>query len=716
MAKLTIGNQTVTVGDEFLRMSPEQQQATVDEIAASLGAQPQEDAFAAASRMSQFGPGMDTAAPPLPVQQPGRPDILGSTAATLGGIVNSIPILGPMSQAVSDNLVGVGAQLTGGDYGEARDAAIKRRQELAAANPIANIAGNVGGAIGSFGVMGATQQGANALGMAGPTMGRIVNSGLSTLGLTAADNMVRGQAPTEALGNAIAPSGIAAAIPAVGAGASAVARAVGEKVSPIVQSVTDPVMEAARRVGVAVGRDVSANPNAVMSAADEAVARQSGLPLINIDRGGETTRALARSVANQSPEARAAIQRTVEDRFTSQAPRAVNFIKQLTGGNVDDLAFQTNLQQAARLANAPAYKAAYEAPQARAVWTPEIRNLMQADPFRTAIQQAESTAKNSAAVTGGKAVINPFVFLDDGSVTLRTMPDGSRALPNLQFWDVVQRNLRRQSEMAARQGDNLLASQIGDMRRQLNTVLDTAVPQFQQARQGAAMFFGADDALGAGKVFANQPRAIPEAQQAYKAFNDAEKRAFATGYASELIDKIKASGDRRNIIQQMFGSPAAREMNELVFGPAKAQQLEAFVKVEALADQLRGAMGNSTTARQLMELGIGGGAGFALSGDWMGALTGAALAKGGRYLGEKVDAKVMQEVAKLLTSDSPEALQKAVYNAALSPKWMAALDQISATLAPVSRGLAQQANGSEMTNNNAQPLRITVNGAGSYGN
>jgi hypothetical protein len=717
MAKLTIGNQTVTVGDEFLRMSPEQQQATVDEIAASIGVSaPQEDPLAAASRMSQFGPGTDTAAPALPVQQPGRPDILGSTAATLGGIVNSIPILGPMSQAVSDNLVGVGAQLTGGDYEEARNAAIKRRQELAAANPIANIAGNVGGAIGSFGALGATQQGAQALGMTGPTVQRIVNSGLSTLGLTTADNMVRGQAPTEALGNAVLPTGIAAAIPAVGAGTRAVAQAVGERVAPIMQSVTDPVSEAARRVGVAVTRDVAANPQAVMSAADEAVARQSGLPLVNIDRGGETTRALARSVANQSPEARAAIQRTVEDRFTTQAPRAIDFIKRLVGGNVDDIAFQSGLQQAARRANDPAYKAAYNAPQARAVWTPEIRNLMQADPFRTAIQQAESTAKNAAAVTGGKSVINPFVFLDDGSVTLRTMPDGSRALPNLQFWDVVQRNLRRQSEVAARQGDNLLASQIGDMRRQLNMALDTAVPQFQQARQGAAMFFGAEDALDAGKVFANQPRAIPEARQAYNAFNEAEKQAFATGYASEIIDKVKAASDRRNIIQQMFGSPAAREMNELVFGRAKAQQLEAFVKVEALADQLRGAMGNSTTARQLMELGIGGGAGFALSGDWMGALTGAALAKGGRYLGEKVDAKVMQEVAKLLTTDNPQALQKAVYNASLSPKWMAALDQLSDMLAPVSRGLAQQTSGNEVTNNNAQPLRITVNGAGSYGN
>jgi hypothetical protein len=653
-----------------------------------------EQALASASQMSQFAPGQDTAAPPLPSQQPARPDLMGSTAATLGGMVNAIPVIGPMAQGISDNLVGLGAQLTGGDYNEAREAAIARREGLAAANPVANVAGNLAGGIGSFGALGATQQGAQAIGMTGPLAQRMVNSGLSTTGLLTTDNMVRGMKPTDALAEAVMPGSISAVIPGLGAVVRGGAQAVGERVGPMLNSIRNPSEEAARRVGVAVNRDIAANPQSMMNAADEAVARQTGMPLINVDRGGETTRALARSVANQSPEARAIIDRTVEDRFSAQAPRAVTFIQRLVGGNADDLALQARMKTAARAANDPAYKAAYNAPQARAIWTPEIRNLMQAQPFRTAIQQAESTARNSAAVTGGKAVVNPFVFAADGSVTLRTMPDGSRALPNLEFWDIVQRNLRNQADVASRKGDNLLASQIGDMRRQLNTVLDTAVPQFGAARAGAAAFFGADDALEAGKMFAKQPRQVPEARQAFNALNDAEKKAFGVGYASELIDKITAARDRQNIIQQMFGSPAAREMNALVFGPAKANQLEAFVRVEDLADQLRGAMGNSTTARQLMELGIGAGVGgmggLGLSGgDWQTAFQGAALGTAGagaRIIGQRVDAKVMEEVARLLTSDSPQALQKAVYNAAMSPKWMLALEQMSEILAPVSRG------------------------------
>lgn len=717
MAKLTIGNQTVTVGDEFLRMSPEQQQATVDEIAASIGvAAPQEDPLAAASRMSQFGPGMDTAAPALPVQQPGSPDILGSTAATLGGLVSGIPVVGPAIQGTSDAILGGASALMGGDYGETVRGLQGRRAELAAANPVANIAGQVAAPIGAFGAAAKIPAAASALGLTGSLGQQVLSGGITNALISSADAAVRGgdTLTGAAIGGATGVAG-----PLIGRGVETASRALGNKVAPIFESVRNPTGEAARRVGMAVARDVQANPQSIMSAADEAVARQSGLPLINIDRGGETTRALARSVANQSPEARAAIQRTVEDRFSSQAPRAVDFIKQLTGGAVDDLGYQQSIKNVAAAVNKPRYDAARNKPEARAIWNTPIRDLMQSDAFRAAVNAAESTGSNKAAISGFGAVKNPFNFDENGVAKLRMKSDpfreavikaqeqarraqvtgdladiqaannnlnkttslleealktdGPIALPSLDFWNQVKINLGDAEGAAIRQGNTAFASDLGQMRRKLVDALDAAVPEYQLARQGAASFFDAEDALEAGKKFATQPRAIPEATQAFSRFNGAEKQAFATGYASELIDRIKASSDRRNIIQQVFGSPAAREMNELVFGKAKAQQLEAFVRVEALADMLRGAMGNSTTARQLMELGIGGGAGFALSGDWMGALTGAAVAKGGRYLGEKVDAKVMQEVARLLTSDSPQSLQKAVYNAALSPKWMEAV-------------------------------------------
>lgn len=693
MATLNIGGQKVKVADDFLRMSPEQQQAAVEEIAASLGGQspgnaPSSPAFdqslASASQASQMFKGAVSPRDAQPV--PGRPDLLGATAATLGGLVQGIPVLGPMVQNTSDALVGAGAQLTGGNYGETVQGLRDRRAELAEANPVADIAGQVGGSIGAMGGIATLPGGATALGMTGGLGTRVANSAASGGGLSAADAMIKGGDINDGLNAGTIGATLGAAVPVIGAGFNAGAKAIGQQVGRTVNAVTNPVREASRQVGTAVSRDITANPGMVMNQADEAVARQSGLPILNVDRGGETTRALARSAANQSPEARAVIQRTVDDRFSSQAPRTVEFIKRLTGGAADDISYQQTIRDTARMVNKPRYDAAYSAPEARAVWTPNIRQLMQSDLFRSAINAAESTGTDFAAVSGSQAVRNPFVFGQDGSIGLRQLDKGGRALPSLQFWDQVKRNLDGMIGKAQRSGDNQTASVLTQMKQRLVGELDTAVPQYQIARAGAASFFGAEDALDAGKKFVTQPRSIPEATAAFSKFTKAEKEAFATGYASELIDRIKASGDRRNVIQQIFGSPAAREMTELVFGPGKARQLEAFVRVEGLADQLRGAMGNSTTARQLMELGIGGGAGFALSGDLQGALTGAALAKGGRYLGQKVDAKVMEEVAKLLVADNPAALQKAVANATISPQWMLALDRIQAALAAPARG------------------------------
>lgn len=679
MATLNIGGQRIKVSDDFLRLPPEQQQAAVEEITSSIGAPPQEDALTAASRMSQFGPGTTiSGAPTLPPVAPhGRPDIMGSTAATLGGLVSGIPVVGPAIQGTSDAILGAGSALMGGDYGETVRGLQERRAEIAAANPIASIAGQVAAPIGVFGAASKIPAAASALGLTGPLSQQIVSGGVTNALISSADAAARGgdTLTGAAIGGATGVAG-----PLIGRGIETASRAVGNRVAPIVNSVRDPTEEAARRVGVAVSRDVQANPQSVMNSADEAIASQSGLPLINVDRGGETTRALARSVANQSPEARAVIQRTVDDRFTTQAPRAINFIKQLTGGNIDDLAYRQSIQDASKIANRPRYEAAMNSPRAQQVFTVDTQELMQSPIVQRAIDMTESRGKDMAAIAGQMPVTNPFRKGTDGRWRVVQKADGTFTAPSLAFWDQVKRNLDGMIGIAQRGGDRTELSILTQIKNKLVNSLDEAVPQYKAARQGAAAFFDAEDALDAGRVFANQPKNIPEATQAFSRFNDAEKKAFATGYASELIDKIKASGDRRNIIQQMFGSPSAREMNELVFGKAKAQQLEAFVRVEALADMLRGAMGNSTTARQLMELGIGGGAGFALSGDWTGALTGAALAKGARYLGEKVDSRVMQEVAKLLTSDNPQALQKAVFNASQRPAWMDAIKALGTTV------------------------------------
>lgn len=171
----------------------------------------------------------------LAMPEPAGPDLAGSTAATLGGMVNAIPVVGPLAQNVSDAMMGVGAAVTGGDYNDTVEGLRARREELAAANPIAKTAGEFGTLVGGYSLAAKLPVAANALGLTGNTGTQMLNSGLSTLGLGTADNIARGQAPTEALTNAAGPAAISAAIPGATAVLKGGAQAVADGVTNLAQ-------------------------------------------------------------------------------------------------------------------------------------------------------------------------------------------------------------------------------------------------------------------------------------------------------------------------------------------------------------------------------------------------------------------------------------------------------------------------------------------------
>jgi hypothetical protein len=279
------------------------------------------------------------------------------------------------------------------------------------------------------------------------------------------------------------------------------------------------------------------------------------------------------------------------------------------------------------------------------------------------------------------------------------MPDGSTALPSLDFWDQVKRNLDRQIGIGKRAGDDI--SDLMGLKTKLVSALDQAVPEYRAARQGAAAFFGADDAIDAGRKAFNSPRQIPEIERAVAKMTKAEQDAFSVGFASELMDRIKTSGDRQNVIQQVFGTPSMRERVAIALGPQKARELEAYVRVEGIVDQLRGAVtGNSTTAKQLIAAGVlGGGAGLWTSGgNWQTGMTWAVVASLGRRgmqaMGKRVDDQVMKKVAEMLVSQDPKVLQRAVHNATLSKQHMEALEAVMRGLEMTGRSTALAMTGS----------------------
>lgn len=621
---------------------------------------------------------------------------------TLGGAgmtwmenaVSGIPIVGPSIQKGSDyigsNLYGL---VTGQDPSQIREEVNQRREGRNETYPASAFSGQLAANIAPMSAIGRTAAGAQSLGITGTNwLTRAGNSAASSAIVSGADTAARGGGAEEIMGGMVRSGAIGAAIPALGAGISKGLETFGNRNMSTIGAMLNPAKEAERRVGTAFLRDAQADPKSIMSAVDRQIAQANNIPIVNADIGGETTRALARSVANQSPEARAVIERTASDRFAGQGQRATEFIKKIVGGNADDIGYRHALQEQARYHNKAAYDAAYSAPHAQQVYTKGLQDLMQSPSLRKAVADVPTRSADRGAVQGFKEIGNPFTMNSQGAYVLRQKADGTLVAPNLQFWDHVKRNLDSQIGTAQKGGDDTFAADLTAIKNKLTSELDTAVPAYKQARQGASGFFGADDALDAGRKFVNSPRSVPEVRQAFNAFNGTEKQAFATGYASELIDRIKATNDRSNVINQVFKSQSARESMEMVLGAQKMKQIEAYVRVEDLADRLRGAMGNSTTARQLAELGIGAGAGAygAYTGDWGSALTVGALTagvtRGGRWLKNSANDKVLQQMANLLTKEHPQALIIAAQQAAIKPTYMRALEKLSEMLAIPARG------------------------------
>lgn len=588
------------------------------------------------------------------------------------------PIIGPAIKAGSAAFAaGAVAPFSGQTFGDIYGQMRQRQEEVARDNPGTALAGNIAGSALLLRGVPKSPGASKFFGVApGQTLKqRMLASGGSSGLISGTDAAIRGGDPAQVAGSTILGAAVGGAIPLAGTAVRSGYGALRDSVGSKIRGAINPEAEAGRRVASAMRIDKAAGQS--LDAQDLTSAARNNQPLMNADLGGETTRALTRAAANQSPEARGAIERAVSDRFSDQGNRVQRMVSRLTGGKSDDLLMIDGLRDMASYANKGAYQRAYSAPNAQAMFSRELQELMQAPAIRDAVKASTGRGANRAAAEGFKAVQNPFHEAADGAFKLRRRADGSLVAPTLQFWDQVKRNLDGMIGVAQRSGDKTYASDLMALKQKLVGSLDNAVPAYKAARQGAAAFFGAEDAVDAGKAFARSNRMLPEYKRGILAMKPAEKEAFETGFASELLDAAKNAGDRTNVINRMFGSQEAREKMVMAFGPSRAREIEAFVRVETAMDALRGAMGNSTTARQLIEAGVLGGGAWWYTGDFNTGLATAALSQGARMAGKKIDGNVMTHTAKMLLSDNPKLIERAIQNAAMSPQHMAAIDALT---------------------------------------
>lgn len=568
-----------------------------------------------------------------------------------------------------------------GAYTQARDAE-KASQEDARQNyPKTYVGGEVAGALalplpGATGATVAARAGRAALtgGAVGTVAGASEGDGLA-----------------DRAAHALTGGIIGAGLGGVGAPlVEGVAAAGGRALAPVINTIRGKVRpddEAARRVVNFIQRGIESDPNAEerLTPQEFTASRMQpgGGPAVLADIGGEPTRALARSAANTSPEGRRALNKVVNQRFEDQSQRVIGWLQDAF--NYPDAAgLQKAIDQVQKSTLGPRYKAVYRAGD-KPLWNPELERLTSSPDVVAAMREAATKGK-SRAVTEGFGGFNPGVSVDQsGNVTFAKGPNGVPTYPNLQFWDYTKRALDDAANAAGRSGRKEEAATLGNLARQLRGELDNLVPSYKGARATAASFFGAENALEAGQNFVTSKLKNREAAEALAKMSPMERQLFQDGFVSKFIDTLSEAGDRRNILNQIAASPAARARLNIALGPQKATQLEAGLRVEGIMDKLRTSVqGNSTTARQLAELGLAGGTDVdarlprSFSEVAIKAI-GAALNAGRRV----IDQNVSRRVAEMLASNDPAVLTRGLRIVAKNPGMMNALRSADEKIAAV---------------------------------
>lgn len=521
-------------------------------------------------------------------------------------------------------------------------------------------------------------------GLAGGGSSTLARVGLGAAGMGAASvaqdalagaaGSEQGIDPTKAAISA----GIGAALPGVVEpalqGAMTLGRAAAAAPARTVRGIFNPNAQATRDVNAAIAADRAFPRGTPLSAQDVRNAGRAGQDLRVIDTGGEATRALSRSAANQSPEARSMIGNLIDERLEGQSTRTESFIRNLVQrpgqpGGPNAYATREALETAARSARKPLYDSAY-AQGRNGLMSPILTKLQAAPAMESAMRAAAGTLRNRAAAAGGRT-------------TGMRGPNGF----TLEFWDMVKRQLDDQISVLKRQGAKSAAMDLDQLRRPLVAELDRMVPDFSRARGTAQTFFKATDALDAGEKFVNGRFDIGAARNALSRMTQQERDLFAEGFASRFVQQVRRVGDRRSLLNSINNSPDARERLTIALGPNRARQLEGFLRVEGIMDLVRQAQGNSTTARQLVELGLIGG-GF-YSGEEEGGLLALALTMGNRA----IQRRIAQRVAEQLLSSNPAQVQNALRQVASTPMMdsLRAFDRLMVRTGVAQQGAAETA-------------------------
>lgn len=484
--------------------------------------------------------------------------------------------------------------------------------------------------------------GAALAGTIGGVVGQVASlpvSGAATLGGRAlsAANQAGTTSLVESLANSRGDIKQALGAGAVGFAIGGAGSAAGEKLIQTGRTLIDPLRGLAKSGPV----DTQATARVILAAKkaglDDA-AIQKGLADLGpegflADVMGKYGQSLARTSSNLSPEARTILENASSGRVANQQQRLVAALEGASGATAGQTT--DDLTKAIYEAAKPQVNAAYIKAKTEGVATPlEHPGWMQNSPL---VQEALAYARNSVR----------------NRVAARGEGEGSQ----FSLLDTARQYLAKKAQNYADPD----AAVAGELAKKLNGYIDEAISSAPAARGLAQQYKQAQAATEAGAGLA---KVTPDAEALKVAQAGKNPNEIAKGFGAAKIEDINRRMPGKRTVDIIDGSPSQKQAL-LAALRGNAGQVSRQASAERKFLEFENALkGNSTTARQLAEMGIITGAGAAggyLTGfDPMQAGSVAGLAALGRRgvgkimeaLASRNEAAVAPEVAKRLIERS----------------------------------------------------------------
>lgn len=571
MATLDINGQRVAVDDSFLKLSPDEQQSTVDHIAASLS------------------PKVD----PVSVNNVGRSFATG--VPVLGGLLNKAdaatnaalaPVLNPLFDEKD--------QLSEPTWSERYTHSLRDQEgadaKFAAQHPVIDTGAKLAGGVASMAPVVAAAPG--LFGATGSFAARTGMGAASNALLGGADSAIRNGDPVS---GALIGGLIGGAAPAVEAAAS-----------PFVSSIMariNPTGAANRQVARAVSES-GHTPQQLSQAVQDASAAGQG-DYILADALGNPGQRMLSTVARAPGEGRTNVVNALENRQAGQGERVSDMLDE--GLGTGNTARQTidQLTEQARRESAPLYQ---DALNQRPVWNDRIQQFFD-DPITAQglregvrVQRLESLATGRPfnpvdhAITGFNEAGDPLISGVPNMRTINLIKKG---------WDNILEGYR--DKTTGRLALDEYGRALDNVRRSFLNEVDSVNPSYGQARAAYSGPAHVRDAVNVGSEAATRGRAADNIDR-FNALNPQAQQGFRAGYADTRIGKIESTpGIGSNKVRPLTSQKAQQELDTLSLhqGPVQPGQLnplqQRLAREQTMFETRNQALGGSHTADNLAD-------------------------------------------------------------------------------------------------------------------